>query len=55
MEKFYYVGLLENPFFKGGSHKKNNIQGGVVQKGGLRQFADLREGGLAKKKAMHFI
>ena len=30
-------------------HKKN-IQGRIVQNGGLGQFADLREGGLAKKK-----
>ena len=30
-------------------HKKN-IQGRIVQKGGLGQFADLREWGLAKKE-----
>ena len=30
-------------------HKKN-IQGRIVQKGGLGQFADLRQWGLAKKE-----
>ena len=38
-----------------GSHTKNNIQGEFVRKGGLRQFADLRERDLTKKRAMHFI
>ena len=36
-----------------GSQK--NVQGRIVQNVGLGQFADLREGGLAKKRVMHFI
>ena len=34
-------------------HKKPNIQGGITQKGGLGQFADLREG-LVKKGGLVF-
>ena len=55
------MGSLENPFFKeeegegggGGSQKKQYI-GGIAWKGGLGQFADLRERGLAKESnALH--
>ena len=42
-------------FQGGGGSQETNIQGGIIQKRGLGQFVDLREGGLAKKRAMHFI
>ena len=49
-EKFkYYGGLLENPIFRGGGSRKTNKQGGIAQKVGFGQFADLR-GGLSKNK-----
>ena len=55
------MGSLENPIFRGEGRggewltQKNNIQGEFVRKVGLRQFADLRERDLTKKRAMHFI
>ena len=56
---YYYVGSLENPFFRKrgrGVTKKQyiggNCGGGVG--GGVRQFADLGEGAW-QKTAMHFM
>ena len=41
-EKFwYYVGLLKNPIFKGGSRKTNNREEFGVGGGRLGQFLDL--------------
>ena len=50
-EKFkYYGGLLENPIFKGGGSRKTNKQGGIAQKVGFGQFADLRGGAQQKQE-----
>ena len=55
---YYFVGSLENPFFRkwgGGGHTKNNIYiGGTCLKGGLGEFADLRER-VWQKRALHFM
>ena len=53
------MGSLKNPFFRkwGEGHKKNNIYiyiGGTCLKGGLGEFADLRDG-TWQKRAMHFM
>ena len=39
----------------GGRFAKNQCIGGNFQKRGLKQFADLRGGGLAKKKGLVFL
>ena len=40
---------MENP---GGGPQKANIKSGIAYKGELEQFADLRVGGLAKKRSV---
>ena len=48
----YFWGSRKNPIFKG--HKKT-IYRGIAKEGGLGQFADLRKGGLTRKKGMVFL
>ena len=61
MRNFIIFGCsLKNPTFRGGrggEFTKNQYRGGIAVKGGLGQFADLREGergGLARKRGWDF-
>ena len=46
---------MKNPTFSGGGSRKTNIEGGLPKNGGLGQFADLRGGGLARKRGVVFL
>ena len=52
-EKFWYHGCsLKNPTFKRRFTKNQYIGGNCLKEGGLGQFADLRDKGLAKKRGV---
>ena len=55
----YFRGSRKNPGFRrgggGGGVTKSQYMGGLPKKGGLGQFADLREGGLARKRRVVFL
>ena len=50
MKNLNILGVYWKIWLSGGSSRKTDIEGGLPKKGGLGQFADLREGGLGKKK-----
>ena len=58
MKNLNILGVYWKIWLSGGSSRKTDIEGGLPKKGGLGQFADLREGGgggLARKRKVVFL